>query len=95
MAKRKTKGRAARGPLSGWGFFLAACGFGLACIAGGVVVLVFEGDRRQVADPAVPSMGLTGGSLIAMGVVAIGLTVFLLRSKGATGTRPASSRGGR
>jgi hypothetical protein len=76
MVRRKTPKR--RAGLSPWAFLAAGVLIGAAMTAGGILVLVhgsgYEGGGSGVATGDVTAVGI---SLIAMGLVAVGLTVTL------------------
>jgi hypothetical protein len=82
VAKRSSKAHASQRPISQWAFLLAGCGFGIAFIAGGVLVRIYgSGYEREGSGVPTRDVATVGGYLIAMGVVAIGLTVFLVVSR--------------
>jgi drug/metabolite transporter (DMT)-like permease len=78
-------------------FLLAGCGFGLALAICGVLVLVhgreYEHDSSGVARGDV---GTTGILLVAIGLIAIGLTAYLVIAKrrGRSRTQKATRRKG-
>jgi len=80
--------RKGRGPTSrerrrsGGLSLLLAYAFGLLCVVGGVLVLVFGSPHSQDGSE-VTAKDLTslGAGMIVLGLLAIGLTMFLQRSR--------------
>lgn len=93
MARRTKKLTAPDRPLSIWVFLLAGCGIGALLIASGVLVRVHGGGYQQtstgVATGNVSAMGYT---LMAVGLVAIGLTVALAVAKRRAATPKSKGR---
>lgn len=66
----------------GLGFVLGAVGFGLLCIAAGVLIVVLRvAYSRDGAEMTTKETGTIGYWLIALGVVAIGLTLVIRYSR--------------
>ena len=89
MSKKRKKKKKRRQPPSkpaeeggGIGFLLGALGFGLLCIAAGVLMIVLHlAYSRDGAELTSKETGTAGYWLIALGVVAIGLSLFIYRSR--------------
>lgn len=82
--KKRTKQRpptkTSGGDGGGLGFLLGALGFGVLCIAAGVLIVVLgvggSGDGAATTASETPMVGYW---LIALGVVAVGLSIFIYR----------------
>ena len=92
MAKRKSRG--IERPISRGVFFLGAGGFGIACILTGALVLFFgSASGREGAAATPPDVAAAGVILIAIGAVALGLTIYILISKKPTRKAKPKKRG--
>ena len=88
MSKKRKKRKKRRQPPSkpaqeggGIGFLLGALGFGLLCIAAGVLIIVLHlAYTRDGTELTTKETGTAGYWLIALGVVAMGLSIFIYRT---------------
>lgn len=94
MAKRKIRTHASDRPISQWVFLLVGAGFGAALIASGVLVRVHgRGFARKGAAAETSDVSTVGVCLIAMGVVAMGLTIGLLLARRSGGGKKRRKKG--
>jgi hypothetical protein len=88
VASRKSKADLANRPISPWVFVLGGCGFGAALAACGVLVRFFGGGyEHENAGVEGGDVAAVGTHLIAMGCLAILLTLGLLWLKRSGGRR--------
>jgi hypothetical protein len=90
MAKKRKKKRKKRRPTparepqrgGGLGFLLGALGFGALCVVAGVLVVVLgAGVTHEGRALPAREAGRVGYWLVALGVVAIGLSLFIYFSR--------------